>query len=138
MSMGLLIDTDVWVLREQGINTALERWEHLGDVCMSSISASELLAGVERASLPHKRTWRSAMVEQLLAEIPVVDIGLREARIHSRVMAALPKGITIGAHDAWIAATAMAGGHALLTRNARDFEKFPGLHLEIWTPPTVS
>lgn len=133
--MGLLIDTDVWVLREQGINTALERWEHLGDVFMSSITASELLAGVERASLPHKRTWRSAMVEQLLAEIPVIEIGLREARSHARMMAAMPKGITIGAHDTWIAAAAIAGGHALLTRNAKDFENFAGLHLEVWTAP---
>jgi tRNA(fMet)-specific endonuclease VapC len=134
--MGLLIDTDVWVLREQGINTALERWEHLGDVWMSSITASELLAGVERASLPHKRTWRSAMVEQLLANIPVLQIGLPEARSHARMMAALPKGVTAGAHDAWIAACAIAGGHALLTRNAKDFEKFPGLKLEVWTPAT--
>ena len=135
--MGLLIDTDVWVLREQGINTALERWEHFGDVFMSSITASELLAGVERASLPHKRTWRSAMVEQLLAEIPVLDIGLREARSHARMMAALPKGITIGVHDTWIAATAISGGHALLTRNAKDFENFSGLHLAVWTPATT-
>lgn len=133
--MGLLIDTDIWVLREQGINTVLERWEHLGDVYMSSITASELLAGVKRASLPHKRTWRSAMAEQLLAEIPILDIGLREARSHSRLMAALPKGVTIGAHDTWIAATAIAGGHALLTRNAKDFESFPGLQLEIWILP---
>lgn len=133
--MGLLIDTDIWVLREQGINTVLERWEHLGDVYMSSITASELLAGVERASLPHKRTWRGAMAEQLLAEIPILDIGLREARSHSRMMAALPKGVTIGAHDTWIAATAIAGGHALLTRNAKDFESFPGLQLEIWILP---
>ncbi len=132
--MGLLIDTDVWVLREQGIDAALERWLHRGDICMSAVTVSELLAGVERAGLPHKRAWRSAMVEQLLDQIPVLEIGLREARCHAYISAALPKGYTVAAHDTWIAATAIANGYALLTRNAKDFENFPGLQMEVWTP----
>lgn len=36
-------------------------------------------------------------------------------------------GLLIGANDLWIAATALAFGKSLVTRNARDFQRVPGL-----------
>jgi tRNA(fMet)-specific endonuclease VapC len=36
-------------------------------------------------------------------------------------------GKMIGAHDLLIAATALAQGHAVLTQNAKDFKRVPGL-----------
>ena len=48
--MGLVIDTEVWVLAEKaGSQLNLARWAHCGGAYMSAITASQLLVGVERA-----------------------------------------------------------------------------------------
>jgi tRNA(fMet)-specific endonuclease VapC len=136
--MGLLIDTDVLILGEKVGHLNLARWAHQGQAFVSVVTASELFVGLENANTPARHAKRSAYLEYVFASLPVLGIDLPLARTHARIVGNLPKNITIGTHDTWIAATAIAGGHALLTRNARDFEKFPGLHLEIWTPPAVS
>lgn len=38
-------------------------------------------------------------------------------------------GVLIGANDLWIAATAVAYGQPLVTRNTRDFARVPGLEV---------
>jgi tRNA(fMet)-specific endonuclease VapC len=136
--MGMVVDTDVWVLAEKGIAVGLQRWEQWGELLVSAITFSELLVGVNKATTTERRERRSAYVEGLLRDMDLLPVTLEVARVNAQLLANLPQGITVGTNDTWIAATAMAGSHALLTRNARDFEKFPGLHLEIWTPPAVS
>jgi tRNA(fMet)-specific endonuclease VapC len=50
------------------------------------------------------------------------------ARAHAAVWAELEKkGNLIGAHDLWIAATALSHGMEIATANAKDFERVPGL-----------
>lgn len=71
-----------------------------------------------------------AFVENLLATIPVLEFSLPIARTHARMIAALPKNVTAGAHDAMIAATAIHYGYGLLTRNVADFKIFQGVNLE--------
>ena len=133
--MGLVIDTDVWVLAEKSINPLnLEKWATHGGAFMSSISASELLVGVERANTAQRKAQRAAFVENLLTHIPVLEFSLPVARTHARIVAALPKNVTAAAHDALIAATAIHHGYYLLTRNTRDFEIFAGLNLEAFEP----
>jgi predicted nucleic acid-binding protein len=38
-------------------------------------------------------------------------------------------GLLIGTNDLWIAATALAFGKAVVTRNSREFERVPGLEV---------
>ena len=109
---------------------ALGRWASYGIAYMSVVTASELLVGVERADTAERRALRGAFVENLLAAIPVLEFSVPVARTHARMLAALPKSATVGAHDALIAATAVHHGHALLTRNAKDFRLFAGLTVE--------
>ena len=132
--MGLLIDTDVWVLAEKaGATPNFARWAAYEGAYLSSVSASELLVGVERANTAKRRALRSAFVEHLLASIPVLEFSLAVARTHARMIAALPKNQTAGAHDALIAATAIHHGFGLLTRNVADFRIFAGLQLEAYS-----
>jgi len=132
--MGLVIDTDVWVLAEKsGTPLALSRWSHFGGAYMSAITASELLVGVERANTPERRSQRAAFVEYLISRIPVLEFSLSVARTHARLLATLPKNRTAGAHDSLIAATAIHHGYALLTRNTADFAIFAGLRLETFS-----
>ena len=42
------------------------------------------------------------------------------------------RGTLIGAHDLWLAAQAIAGGHAMVTLNKREFARVSGLELEVW------
>ena len=132
--MGILIDTDVWVLAEKsGGSLGLSRWTTYGGAYMSAITASELLVGVERANTAPRRARRAAFVENLLANIPILDFSMPVARTHARMVAALPKNKTAGAHDAIIAATALHYGYALLTRNVADFKIFQGVNVEAFT-----
>ena len=129
--MGLVIDTDVWVLAERaGGPLDLARWAHYGGAYMSAVTASELLVGVERANTAERRAQRGAFVENLLSAVPVLEFSLPVARTHARMLAALSKNVTAGAHDALIAATAIHHGYALLTRNVADFKLFAGLKVE--------
>jgi predicted nucleic acid-binding protein len=137
--MGLLIDTDVWVLAEKaGGQINLGRWAQYGGTYMSAVTASELLVGVERANTAQRRAQRGAFVEYLLANIPVLEFSIVVARTHARMLAAVSKSKTAGAHDALIAATAIHHGHALLTRNVADFRIFPGLKVETFVEPDPS
>lgn len=50
--------------------------------------------------------------------------------MHAEVWADLERrGQPVGAHDLWIAATALAHGFAVATRNRRDFVRVRGLRV---------
>jgi predicted nucleic acid-binding protein len=134
--MGLLIDTDVLILADRG-RAALDlgRFEAEGMAYISAITASELLVGVHRAQDPAVRARRTAFVESLLAALPALPVDLETARVHAQLLAHLPAGETMGAHDALIGATAMRHGYAVLTRNVKDFRKLPGLRVLEYTVP---
>ncbi len=55
------------------------------------------------------------------------------AQHYGRIRAHLEQaGKTIGANDCLIAATALARGAVLITNNAREFQRVPGLAVEEW------
>jgi tRNA(fMet)-specific endonuclease VapC len=128
--MAVLIDTDLLIDLERGTaGVAVD--ELLGDEerAISVITVSELLQGVLRAKGAH-RTRRAAFVEHLIAGIQAIPITEPVARIHAAVWADLAAaGEVIGAHDLWIAATALAHGLGLATRNVTEFERVGGLRL---------
>lgn len=131
--MGVILDSSVLIAAERGRLRLAELLESLGDtpVAIAAITASELLHGVHRAAPRSVRMRRSAFVEALLAELPVRTFGLGEARMHAELWAELAgSGTMIGAHDLLIAATAIAGGDALVTLNQREYAHVPGLRLQ--------
>jgi len=96
---------------------------------ISVITVSELLHGVHRAQ-GAARSRRLSFVEHVLDAVPAVPISTPVARVHAEIHAELAaRGDAIGAHDLWIAATALAHGLGLATGNVRDFERVPGLRL---------
>jgi len=128
--MALLLDSDVLIELERGAKAAaLDRFLGDDDRTISVITVSELLHGVLRASGPI-RTRRRAFVEHLLAGLEAIPITEPVARIHAEIWADLAqRGAVIGAHDLWIAATAIAHGLTLATGNTREFERIQGLRL---------
>ncbi len=128
--MALLIDTSVLVDAERSelYERALSVREREQECSISIVTVSELLHGVHRAVGDRVRARRLAFVEGVLARLEPIPIGPEVARIHAEVWARLEAdGAIIGAHDLWIAATALAHGLTVATSNAREFDRVPGL-----------
>lgn len=128
--MAVLIDTDLLVDLEHGAGTAeFDRLLGKQESAISVVTVSELLHGVHRAS-GARRARRSAFVEHLLSGLQAISITEPVARVHADVWAQLAgRGQVIGAHDLWIAATAIAHGLSLATGNAAEFRRVPGLRV---------
>jgi predicted nucleic acid-binding protein len=126
--MALLIDTDLLIDLEHG-SAATDGLLGAEDCAISVITVSELLHGVLRAS-GATRARRGAFVEHLLAGLQAIPISEPVARVHAEIWSQLAeRGEPIGAHDLWIAATAVAHGLGLATRSPAHFERVPGLRL---------
>lgn len=133
--MGTLIDSSILIAAERGALDLRRLPQAAGDqqVAIAAITASELLHGVHRADTPARRARREAFVEALLQELTVLPFDLVAARVHARLWADLLKsGGLVGAHDLLIAATALAAGMTVATRDPRSFPKIPGLVLLRW------
>jgi tRNA(fMet)-specific endonuclease VapC len=128
--VAVLIDTDLLVDLERGVGAAeVDRLLGEDERAISVITVSELLHGVHRAT-GARRARRRAFVEHLLAGLQAIPITEPVARVHAEIWAQLAeRGQSIGAHDLWIAATAIAHGLALATGNATEFRRVPGLRV---------
>lgn len=126
--MAVLIDTDVLIDTGRA-GSSIEDLAGDEDRAISVITVSELLRGVHRAH-GATRHRRLAFAEHLLASLSVVPISTPVARLHAEIHAELSAaGRQVGAHDLWIAATALAHGFGVVTRNSRDFTNIPGLRI---------
>ncbi len=126
--MAVLIDTDVLIDLEHG-DAAIEVLLGEEERAISVITVSELLHGALRAR-GDARARRLAFVEHLLAGLQAIPITEPVARIHADMWSGLTeRGEPIGAHDLWIAATAVAHGLAIATRNDNHFRRIPGLRV---------
>jgi tRNA(fMet)-specific endonuclease VapC len=128
--VAVLIDTDMLVDLGRGvINPEVENAIGDEDRAISVVTVSELLHGVHRAA-GAQRTRRRAFVEHLLAGMRAIEITEPIARVHADIWAQLAaKGQLIGAHDLWIAATALAHGMGIATGNVDEFQRVPGLRV---------
>ncbi len=129
--MGLIVDTGVFVVWERKNRAVdLSHWASYGEGAVSVITASELLTAVWRADCEERRQKRSAFVEGVLRSLPIKEVTLAVARRHAEVFADLATpGMLIGAHDLLIAATALHYQYGVLTPNAKEFSRVPGLQV---------
>lgn len=133
--MGVLIDASILIEAERGRLTLASHVARRSEEesFLSVVTASELLHGVHRAATPARRANRSAFVEGVLERFPLLEIDLATARAHARVWADLAAtGSMIGPHDLWLAASCIAHGLTMVTANVREFERVPGLDVEVW------
>jgi len=127
---GILIDTGAFIADERGrFNLSTFVSETFGvPNAMSSVTAAELLIGVERAAgTPHFARQQSK-VEGYLEEFPILAFDLACARRWAEITADLQqRGKVIGPHDLLIAAIAMRHDYAVATFNVGEFSRVRGL-----------
>jgi len=103
----------------------------VSDVCISVITKSELLFGVE-VSL--KRKQDEAALVAFLRYLEVLDFPDEASSHYAKIRADLKaRGVMIGANDLLIAAHARSLGLTLITNNTREFKRIRGLSIDNWT-----
>jgi tRNA(fMet)-specific endonuclease VapC len=130
--MQRMLDTNIcsYVLRRHPPGM-LERFSQLqrGEVWLSAIVAAELRFGAEKLQSARFQ----AAVEAWLTGFEVRAWPAQAGHHYARARAELErKGQTIGNMDLLIAAHALAEDAVLVTNNAREFHRVPGLAVEEW------
>lgn len=107
------------------------RTTQVGELCISVISKSELLFGVE---ISPRRQQDELALEAFLRHVEVLDFPDEAAPHYASIRADLKKrGTMIGANDLFIAAHARSLSLTLVTNNTSEFGRVPNLILENWT-----
>lgn len=102
----------------------------IGDVCISVITKSELLFGVEVS--PNRAKDEAALVA-FLRYVEVLDFPDQAASHYAQIRADLKaRGAMIGANDLFISAHARSLGLTLVTNNTGEFRRVRHLAIENW------
>ncbi len=132
--MQFMLDTNIciYVIKKKP-RKVLERFKasHVNDICLSSITLSELEYWVAKNSKPQQN---QQALSQFLTPLEILPYDDRAAVHYGEIRFFLEKkGKTIGAMDLLIAAHARSLGLTLITNNTREFRRIPHLKVENWT-----
>ena len=131
--MKYLLDTNIciYVIKKKPPRVLARFTQNaVGEIGVSSITVGELTYGVERSRDVDKN--RSAL-EQFLLPLTVLPFDRAAAFEYGKVRASLEgRGRPIGPLDTLIGAQALAANLTLVTNNAREFRRIPGLAVENW------
>lgn len=105
------------------------------DFAVSVISYGEIWFGLQ--TMPHgrRRQEREQIASALFRRLPLHPVTHEVAKRYVTIKAMLKaEGTPIPEADLWIAATALAGGYVMVTRDVH-FSRIPELQMEDWTRP---
>ena len=129
-----MLDTDTCsYIMKRSHDALLNRLRSIpvNDVCISVITKSELLFGVE---VSPRRRQDAAALSAFLNYIQILDFPDEASPHYARIRADLRRrGAMIGANDLFIAAHARSLGLTLVTDNTREFGRVSRLATENWT-----
>ena len=133
-----LLDTTVWIdlIRTNSRSIRRKLTAHgKSTIGLSIITACELQYGLERhaAKHPHLRSRDQQLLDAILTSFEIFPLTYQVVEIYGRLRAELEfSGSAIGALDTFIAAQALSLAATLITSNAREFARVPGLQMEDW------
>ena len=128
-----MLDTNVCIYVAKNYPPRLrERFNRLADqICISSITLGELYYGAEKSG---RRLENLLALEHFVARLEVLPFSAKAAAHYGQVRAELERaGTPAGPHDMLIGAHARSEGLILVTNNAREFRRMPGIRAETWT-----
>jgi tRNA(fMet)-specific endonuclease VapC len=128
-----MLDTDTCsYVMKRSHDALLRRLQKVpvSDVCVSVVTKSELLYGVE---LSPRRQQDEAALNAFLNYVEVLDFPDNASSHYAQIRAQLKKsGKMIGANDLFIAAHARSLGLTLVTHNTQEFRRVHRLAIEDW------
>jgi tRNA(fMet)-specific endonuclease VapC len=129
-----MLDTDTCsCIMKRTSDALLKRLQKVpvSDVCISVITKSELLFGVEMSP---RRQQDEAALNAFLRYVEVLDFPDEASYHYAKIRADLKTlGKMIGANDLFIAAHARSLGLTPVTNNTREFGRVRNLAIENWT-----
>jgi tRNA(fMet)-specific endonuclease VapC len=131
-----MLDTDTCsYIMKRSNQRVLNRLQAIpvADICISVITKSELLYGVE---VSPRREQDATALKAFLPYVEVLAFPDDAATHYAQIRADLKtRGTMIGANDLFIAAHARSRRLRLVTNNTAEFSRVKGLTLENWTLP---
>lgn len=127
-----MLDTNIviYVIKRRPIELLTVFNQHVGQMCISTITLAELMHGVEKSA---KKDHNFRQVEDFLSRLEVFTYDSKAATHYGDIRANLEhKGTIIGVNDLHIAGHARSEGLILVTNNCREFEYVPALRIENW------
>ena len=131
--MRYLLDTNACISYMNGRAPGLREIFHrkaFSDIVVSSITKAEMYFGSRKSQTPERSRAEQEEFFQSIDSLPFDDDAAEEYGI---IRAYLERrGTPIGPHDMLIAAIARANGLVVVTHNAKEFSRIPGLNIEDW------
>jgi tRNA(fMet)-specific endonuclease VapC len=129
-----MLDTNTcsYVMRELPVSVK-QRFDNVGpeNLAISTVVLAELQYGATRH--PTRSACFFAEIDNFISRLEVLPWTSQAAKHYAHLRTALErKGLPIGNMDMLIAAHALAENAVLVTHNAREFERVPGLTVENW------
>lgn len=131
--MRYLLDTNICIYiinrRPEHVFEVFSKYE-VGELCISSITTSELYYGVEKSK---NKTKNLQALDKFISPFSIVTYDNNDAEIYGKIRTKIEnKGQIIGAMDLMIAAQALAKKFVLVTNNEKEFKGINKLKIENW------
>ena len=127
-----MLDTNIciYVMKNYPPNLR-EKFNALAEqLCISSITLGELQYGAEKSA---RRAENLTAIEYFVARLDVLAFETRAAVHYGQLRAELEHaGTPCGPHDMQIGGHARSEGLIIVTNNAREFGRMPGVRTENW------
>jgi len=129
----MMLDTNICIYiiknKPKSVKERFREFE-IGELCISTITISELMYGAFRSEHTEKNL---KAIESFLIPFEIVDYDFIASVEYGKIRAYLEKkGQVIGNMDMQIAGHALALNLVLVTNNIREFERVVGLGLDNW------
>lgn len=126
-----MLDTNIciYIIKKKPVQVLNRLRKHdLSDICISSITLSELEYGVKKSQ---KKAQNKLAVTRFVAPLEIMAYDDRATVQYGAIMATLEKtGKPIGAMDLLISAHARSLNCILVTNNEKEFSRVPDLLIE--------
>jgi tRNA(fMet)-specific endonuclease VapC len=128
-----MLDTNICIYiiknKPQSVKEKFQNF-HIGELCISSITVSELMYGAYKSDYVEKNL---KAIEGFLLPFEIVEYDYSAAVEYGKIRAILEKrGQIIGNMDMQIAGHALSLDMTVVTNNTKEFQRVYGLTLENW------